>query len=105
MDNEGTSIKLPPAAAEKVETDFTTDVTKSSDNGPVVSDVKTEDDKITKSASPSPESSEDNNKEIKDEKVTEINDSNSNDKSSIENTATPTLDTFKVSSIKTCCCN
>ena len=100
-DNEGTSRELP-SAAEKVETDYNeTDViAKSSDNGPdVVSDVKTEDNKVTKSASLSPDSSEDKNQEIIDEKVTEINGSTSDDKSSTENTATSTLDTFEVSLI------
>lgn len=100
-DNEGTSTELPSTAAEKVEVDSNeTDVIdKLSDNGPVVvSDVKTDDNKVTKSPSPSPESSEDKNQEIKDE-VTEINGSTNDDKSSTEKTATPTLDTFEVSLI------
>ena len=101
-DNEGTHTELPPSTAEKIETDSSEGdtISKSSDDGPVVSDVKTEDDKTTKSASPPPESSKDESKEIKDEKVTETNGCISDNKSSVENTAIPTLDTFEVSSIK-----
>ena len=103
-DNEGTSTELPSTAAEKVETDsIEADViARLSDNGPVVSNVKTEDDKVAKSASPSPESNEDENQEIKDEKATEINGSTTDDKSSTENTAAPTLDKFEVSLINFC---
>lgn len=96
--NDGTACTELPSLAE-VETDSTNPDTmnKSSDDSPVVYVENTENNSgITKSTSPSPESSEDK-KETKDEVVTESNGSGSDDKPSTEKITTPTLETFEVS--------
>ena len=123
--DEGTHTELSPLPDKQTDQDEDTNetdaVNKSSDNG-LVGGKDTEDNKTSMTASlppegnkdeskatPSPESSKDESKatltpecskdeskEIKDEKVPEASDSISDNKASLENTPTSTLETFEV---------
>ena len=110
--DEGTCTELPPLPTKQADQEADTNkadaVNKSSDNG-LVGNEDTEDNESSMTASlllegskdenkatPSPESCKDENKEIKDENGTETSDSVSDKKSSLDNTATPTLETFEV---------
>lgn len=90
--NEATCTKLL-LSTEKAETNSEANsIDNSSNASPVVSDEKTENDN---KSTPLPEISKD---ERKDENITEVNGSSSEDnKPPVENTTTPTIDTFEVS--------
>ena len=92
--------ELSPLAEVETDSSNPDTINKSSDDSPVVNVENTEDNnRITKSTSPSPESNEDK-KETKDEAVAESNGSGSDDKPSTEKITTPTLETFEVSQSK-----
>ena len=108
-DNNATCTNLTSLADEVEANSSDADANKSSEDSPAVNvenadDNVKDDSKITKSTSPSSESSRDE-KETKDETVTESIPSISDDNTTTENSTTPTLDAFEVSSNRLIMCN